>query len=364
MNNITKIAIGGLVAGALAVGGIVTEPKTLPVDKIIESEIVGDVAVYKYVSEVEVLPEKHNGIDEDVTKRTETSRTFQVADDTYVAKIYSGTTFTKDEKTDKWYEVETATTTTEIFLEETTPLLGLIKQVYADTIYAGAGDGEVEKSDDSSWNPTHDAVTGETASPTGTTATAETGESVFSGIKKIARVFLPFNTSSIPSNALITSASLNVYVTAAPDFNDDGNDFINVVNTSQANSTTLTTADYDQAGAIDNPTTGSTAKDITTDITISAYNTFTLNATGLSWVKVAGRTSSCGTSSGVTCLGLREGHDIKDVSIGLGFQGIDISTSEASGTSQDPYLEVTYIIPIATVDLKANTILRGNMLIN
>lgn len=360
MNNLTKIAIGGLVAGALAVGGIVTEPKTLPVDKIIESEIVGDVAVYKYVSEVEVLVEK----DEDLTKRTENSQTFQVADNTFVVKIYSGTTFNKDEKTGKWYEVETATTTTETFLKETTPLLGLIKQVYADTIYAGAGDGVVEKSNSTSWSTTHNAATGESASPVTTTATAFTSQNLFSSIYSIDRAFLPFDTSSIPSNALITSASLSVYVTTVSGLlNDDGYDYVNVVQTSQPSSTTFTTADYDLVGAISNPPTGSTAKDVMTDFTASAYNTFTLNSTGLGWIKVNGQNSACGTSKGTTCLGLREGHDIQNVAPGVGGQGITISTSEETGTSQDPYLEVTYIIPIATVDLKANTILQGNMII-
>jgi len=365
MNTLTKIAIGGLLAGTLATGVLIDEPKTLPVDKIIESEIVGDVAVYKYVSEIEVLPEKYKDIDEDLTKRTSNSRTFQVDEDTFVTKIYSGTAFNKDEKTGKWFEVETATTTTELFIEETTPILGLIKKAYADTVYAGAGDGSVEKSNDSSWNTTHDASTGETASPTATTATASTGQSLFSGIYSIDRTFLPFDTSSIPANALITSASLNVYVTTVTGLlNDDGYDNINVVNTSQPSSTTFTTADFDLVGPVTNPPVGSTAKDVTTDFTTSAYNTFILNSTGISWVKVASQNSSCGTSKATTCLGLREGHDIADVAPGIGGQGITISTSEETGTSQDPYLTITYITPISSVDIKGNMILRGKMLIN
>lgn len=361
MNNLVKIAIGGFVAGTLAIGGIVTEPKTLP-NNIIESEIVGDVVVYKYRSDVEVLPEK----DEDLTKRTENSRTFQIDRDTLITKIYSGTTFNKDVKTGKWYEVETATTTTEIFLEETTPILGIVKRVYADTVFSGAGDGQVEKSNDSDWTNTHDAVTGESASPVASTAEVRTGKTI-GGIYSIYRTFLPFNTSSIPANALVTSASLNVYVTATSSglTDNDGDDYINVVQTSQPNSTTFTTADYDLVGAVSNPPTGATAIDLTAGFTVGAYNTFNLNTTGISWVKIDGQNSSCGTSKATTCLGLREGHDmVNSAFTGVGANTITISTSEAAGTSQDPYLEVTYIIPIATVDLKANTILQGNMLIN
>lgn len=360
MNTLTKIAIGGVLTGVLTTGVLIDGQKTLPVDKIIESEIAGDIVVYKYISEVEVLPEKYADIDEDLTKRTENSRTFQISEDIFVTKIYSGTTFNKDEKTDKWFEVETATTTTELFLKETTPILGLIKKVYADTIYSGAGDGTVEKSNSDNWNTTHDATTGESASPVSTTATASTAQSLFSGVYSIDRAFLPFDTSSIPNNALITSASLNIYVTTVTGLlNDDGYDNINVVNTSQPSSTTFTTADFDLVGPVDNPPTGSTAKDVTTDFTASAYNTFTLNSTGISWVKVASQNSPCGTTKATTCLGLREGHDISDIAPGVGGQGITISTSEETSTSQDPYLEITYTIPLSIIQINGSTILQG-----
>lgn len=165
----------------------------------------------------------------------------------------------------------------------------------------------------------------------------------------IDRTFLPFDTSSIPSNATITAATLNLYTLTKTNTDNDGTDFLTVTQTSQATHTVLANADYDQCGAVSNPTEGIDSgqrKDISS-ITTSAYLVFTLNATGNGWIKKSGQASACSATAGITCLGVREGHDVTNAAIVSGFDVVaentaTFSSSEQSGTSQDPYLAVTY----------------------
>lgn len=102
--------------------------------------------------------------------------------------------------------------------------------------------------------------------------------------------------------------------------------------------------DYDQCGSVNNPTEGATRVDIG-DITISQYNSWTLNATGIEWID----------KTGITKLGTREGHDCIDSTVsagGAGGNNIIVFASEATGTDRDPYLEVTTLntAPSATFD--------------
>lgn len=209
-----------------------------------------------------------------------------------------------------------------------------------DAIYSGAGDGYVRKGDSAVWITTHDAVTGSSFDYTFNLAYASGGYNFLSSVYDVRRLFLPFDTSSIPAGATIISATLNVYVTAIQDNSLDGYDYINVVQTTQGDSTLLATKDYNEAGATTTPTLGATSINLGS-LTTSAYNTFTLNATGLTWIKTSGQTSSCGTTTGVTCLGIREGHDIdnKDVS------QLNIASITTSEGTNKPYLTVVYIIP-------------------
>ena len=148
----------------------------------------------------------------------------------------------------------------------------------------------------------HDALAGTASSYTATANS--TGVSKSPTSYYIYRAFFPFDTSSIPDDATITSAELNIYVTGRVSNDNDGDDFVTVVQTSQPSATTLSTADFDQAGSINNPTEGispSERKDIT-NIAVFKYLTFNLNSTGLGWI----------SKTDVTKLGLREGHDVID----------------------------------------------------
>jgi len=360
---------------------------TLSVRTIIDHEVFGDVVRYTYLGDQlpdTLVPEEVVGM------RTETSysRLVTLDDDTATVETisYPQQTFAQD-LYGVWFYAEYATTTIEAF-EERSALYqvrrGLARiflpVVYAvtDTIYAGAGDGYVAGAGATSaglttaWNNSHDLLTG-TANSYTTTPGVVASEIEYSEINceppaiyrylvSFYRSFLPFDTSAIPVSATISSATLNIYVTSKVNDDNDGTDYITVVQTSQVTHDSLVNGDFDQCGAIDNPTEGIDAgerKDITS-ISTSAYLTFTLNSTGLGWIKKNGEDAPCSATNGISCFGLREGHDATDnilasptapASCDLTYTSSYIahSTSEATGTTQDPYLSVTYTVPAVEV---------------
>ncbi|MEK7564320.1 MAG: FG-GAP-like repeat-containing protein [Patescibacteria group bacterium] len=192
------------------------------------------------------------------------------------------------------------------------------------------GDGEIYHEDASSWNTVHDASTGSADAASGTSYTYVEH---YTADYWMARTVLPFDTSSLPDGAVVSSATLYVYVDYKEDGDNDGSDFIRVVQNTTASSTGLINGDYDQVGSIDNPTAGATDTDIT-GISTGAYLVIPLNTTGKSWI----------SKTGATKLGLREGHDATDnaSSINTSLTGVRIKTANATGTSQDPYLAITY----------------------
>jgi len=207
-----------------------------------------------------------------------------------------------------------------------------------ETYYSGSADGcvGVGGSSAKTWATVHHATSGDYITNTSTGTTAESYESTEgTSYNAILRSFLPFDTSGLPDTATITAATLNIYVTATVDSDNDGYDYVSVVQTTQASATSLVLDDYDQCGAIQSPQKGAADIDIT-GISSSAYLTFTLNATGIGWISLTGWTQ----------LGIREGHDVDDHQILANKDnGVTYSSSEASGTSQDPYLSITYTVP-------------------
>ncbi|MCC7356744.1 MAG: VCBS repeat-containing protein [Candidatus Doudnabacteria bacterium] len=198
-----------------------------------------------------------------------------------------------------------------------------------------AGDGAIYHQS-SSWDTAHDASVGSYASFTVNNFYVRAGKNT-STSNRIERGFLPFDTSSLPDSANITSAKLKVYVYSKLNNDNDGTDWVTVTQATQPSTTVLTTGDYDLAGSINNPVEGVDAgqrKDIT-NVSVGGYLTFDLNVTGRGWVN----------TSGSTKLSLREGHDATDSAF-VGTSGqyneLRIISSEYTGTSVDPILEVTY----------------------
>lgn len=214
--------------------------------------------------------------------------------------------------------------------------------IYADdpvTYFSGAGDGVIEGGYEVDWDTAHDLTIGTVSDYT---ATILFDVGVLSGspntTRKIIRGFFAADTVAIPDGDTITAATVYVYGTElGRNHDNDGEDFLSVVRGFQANDTTLITADFDQCGdAIDNPTEGHDvgARIDYGSFNTSGYNSWLLNATGQGWVN----------KTGYTKLGFREGHDIQDIDIaGLTtFDGnlLSFSSSEETGTGQDPYIDV------------------------
>lgn len=206
------------------------------------------------------------------------------------------------------------------------------------TIYPTAGDGYISHNH-SKWSTVRNASVGTTATYTASNAEVGAGQNS-SGNYSLLRSFLPFDTSSIPDNATITSARLKVYVNSKQNSDNDGYDWISVFQGTQNSANTLITDDYDQLNSgegID----AAERKDITA-ITTGGYTSFELNATGKSWINLTGSTK----------LGFKEGHDVMNHTIDVttnNYNKINYATSEASGTSNDPILEVNYTSPVTTV---------------
>jgi len=337
------------------------------------SEMNGNLIKYVYRTNIVVPADNYKGLKEDLSQRTPNAQIFlksekEIAPDkiekTYVGKFYSGVNFSKSG--DKWYQTEVGATTKSAFLKQIRPTLltkakKLLGQpVFADTYYSGAGDGYVvsSASDRHVWADAHDGTSGGgSVDFVSTTTIAMVTEGNPHPSYYIYRTFLPFDTSAIPSSAIINSAILKIYVVDKSDQDIDGNDYIGLVQSTQTSSTILTTADYVLCGALSSPTQGATALNIASDITMSTYNSFVLDATGITWIAKNGAASVCGTNIGTTCLGLREGHDIANSAITLGgINSITISTSEESGTSNDPYLDITYTVPVPTIKVNGGTV--------
>ena len=180
------------------------------------------------------------------------------------------------------------------------------------------------------WNSAHDSSSGTSASDSATTASVvayatqnQVSQTQWVCEVEITKGFLLFDTSSIPDSATIDSATVSVYVTAKTNNDNDGTDYINIYTTTPASNTALVVGDYNDIGT----TAQATQIDIGS-ITTSAFNDWTLNATGIGNISLAG----------VTKFGMREGHDATDVPA-VARNSITWNTAESGN---DPELEVTY----------------------
>lgn len=93
-----------------------------------------------------------------------------------------------------------------------------------------------------------------------------------------------FDTSALPDDAVITSASVNVRVTGKSNSKNDCSTFVSIVHGLQASAANLTSTDYAKAGSvITNLTEGSNRLDISLIRTTECAR-WDLNATRLGWV--------------------------------------------------------------------------------
>ncbi len=206
-------------------------------------------------------------------------------------------------------------------------------QIYLNStdFFSGSGDGEVQNSN-ATWSTGHDAATGTFASTAATTPSCYT--TIVTGTYNISRSFIPFDTSSLQDAAIISAATLKLNVATVNQ--SVGTSSFALVQTSQASPTALATTDFGSCGSASSPTEGATRLVIST----TGSKTFTLNATGLTWISLTSYTLLGMRTGWLDCDNVAPTDNVQEVSISW-------SASETSGTTNDPTLTVIYTIPSA-----------------
>jgi hypothetical protein len=140
----------------------------------------------------------------------------------------------------------------------------------------------------------------------------------------IIRPFILFDTSTIPDADPIISAVYSGYCYSAGT-QDGANPTIYVVSSTPASNTNIVTGDYDQVGSVDFGNK--------TSFTGSAYNDFTLNASGIAAISL----------TGVTKFGLRGYYDFQNSAPTEAAEiEVEFYNADAGGTSTDPKLVVVH----------------------
>lgn len=317
-----------------------------------EIEGEGDNAVVSYAYTTGKLPEKLDPR-EVVSMRTESSYTKYMGDLTnptapeykLEARVFSKPAYAN--LADGWYYVEYGKTTKKNFdeaMKKQRPLSWLFGEVAyaADTFFSAAGDGYIYIQGQATWAGAHDAASGDLDDDTGTVAQLNVGNFyIKTDSYSIMRVFLPFDTSSISSGAVISSASVSVYATTSTPLDSTAGSLIYLVRSSQATHTVLATTDFDNIAA----TAGSNDTPTYAGLTYPGYNTFNLNSTGLTWIAKSGVGSNCSATAGISCFALRDYWDLNNTAP-CSASGCSATAyfamSEAGATENDPYLTVNY----------------------
>lgn len=161
---------------------------------------------------------------------------------------------------------------------------------------------------------------------TGDTGISTTG--VTNNWGEDSRGFYLFDTSSLDDGAVISAADVDLYITTVTDnFTEDAA----IVATNPASNTALVNADYSTVG-----TTDYSSRVTLASMTTSAYNTFTLNASGIAAIDV----------TGITKLGSRIGASIDDTEpTWASNNDSKFRVQMADAGSNAPRLDVTYTIP-------------------
>lgn len=220
------------------------------------------------------------------------------------------------------------------------------------TLNTGAGNGQSQavatggaSDSDGSWNEVHDFSTANFATASGSTSEIHIDVTRTDRFY-ITRVFLPVFLSIQRSAKVKGFPTLRLTVNNKNHQVNDANDWYNLVGpTTQASPTTLSSFDYDQCGAVNNPQ--ELANRIALEnITSPGNNTWTLNATGKALTQ--------SSLNDWLMLGLREGHDALDIKITTGFNTGNSFRFRPAGyatSSQRPLLTVQYTSSSAFIGL-------------
>lgn len=191
-------------------------------------------------------------------------------------------------------------------------------------------DGDIGVNVASSWSSAHSTATCTDCSGSTTLTTESSVDSSGTQFSCI-RTLLLFDTSSLTAGATISSATMSVK-TQTQVFDFDGSDSVQVVTSSPASNTTYSTSDYGSFGTTDQATAISIGS-----MSGNAYQTWTLNSTGLSNI----------SKTSVTKFALRTNKDVSNSAPtpqGGGSGGCLVfwNSADNTGTTSDPHLDVTY----------------------
>jgi len=184
-----------------------------------------------------------------------------------------------------------------------------------------------------SWSDIHSGASGATkqANDSGTIAHVQVESDTGSnGYRKNYRAFTLFDTSSLTSSATISAATLSLY---GQDKGNSSGGFwttIEIVTTTPASNTAITTSDYTNVGFV-RQATGVSYSSFST----SAYNDFPFNATGIGNI----------SKTGVSKFGQLNDKDLDNTEPSWENNHNEYTfwyTADQSGTSNDPKLVITY----------------------
>lgn len=214
----------------------------------------------------------------------------------------------------------------------------------ADTIYSSAGDGEIRgPSAPGSWSAARSASTGSSADGTSSQAFGAyvSYDAWDWSTYAIARGYLPFDLSSIPSGSVITAIDLVVKPYAV--WSGAGG-YLCVCSSSQASLSSLATSDYGNTGG----STEYASRTLFSAFTANTAKTISLNASAISAATVG--------SGGKLLICLRASQDLDNSQPSSGtYSGIGLDYSERTGTADDPYLLVTYSTAVTASDSGSGT---------
>ena len=226
--------------------------------------------------------------------------------------------------------IHTALTTAKLGTNIVTGRIGRTTDIF----YSAAGavsptDGYVGKDDSNVWATTRNALDGNSSTVIGTTIEHRNlyGNGNGPDFITLFRVFLLFDTSTIPLVDEITSATLSVFgISKAV---TGGNEYLYAVASTPALTSTLSIADYDQLGATSFGDSGAT-------FSTTTYNNITLNGQGLAAI----------SKVGITKLGLRGYYDFNNIAPdSTHTSSLNYYPADNAGTTNDPKLTVVHALP-------------------
>ena len=280
----------------------------------------GKIISYDYITDTEVKGEfLFNGNFANIQK---------VSENNFIA--YIGDHFFRDG--DKVFLIKQgATTTIEAFISQTK--VSFFDKIFgrpalATDYYAGAGDGDINGTAGATWALAR-STSGSEVHPTDVSAYGTfTYKNVGSTSFQAGHGYFPVDLTALSGS--VSSASL--FIKANTPQIVDGTDTINLIQTSQADYTTLATSDFTLVG---NSSGGSI---VLSSVSASSYFEIPFNETGLGWI----------TLGAWNKFGIKMGNDFSDDTPPVsGINSPSVFLSE-QGAGSEPYYSLTIAEPSPT----------------